>query len=121
MRFTSAYYMLILYVTVMFKPFIPIIKDFLSHTFAEAIHVATVHATYGSNHLQKELSKESTANDHPNTLNTEEAVMVHVITNELSYNFSLGKLPKTYPFNKPHTLTNVFISKVGPPPKRFMD
>jgi hypothetical protein len=32
----------------------------------------------------------------------------------------LGKLPKTYPFNKPHTLTNVFISKVGPPPKRFM-
>lgn len=121
MRFTTAYYMMILYVIVVFKLLIPITEDFLSHTFAEAIHVATVHAAYGSNHLQKELSKESTPNNHPNTLNTEETVLVHVITNELSYIFGLGKLPKIFPFEKPHTLTNVFISKVGPPPKRLMD
>ncbi len=120
MRFTTAYYMMILYVIVVFKPFVPIIQDYLSHTFAEAIHEATVHAIYGSNHLQKELSKEST-NNHPNTLNTEETVLVHVITNELSYIFGLEKLPKTFPFDKPHTLANVFVSKVGPPPKRFMD
>ena len=59
MKVPIAYYLLLLYVTVMFKPLIPIVSDAVSHTFAEAIHIATVHAIYGSNHLEKELSETS--------------------------------------------------------------
>lgn len=117
MRVPIAYYLMLLYVTVMFKPLIPIVNDTLSHIFSEAIHIATVHAIYGSNHLEKELSKNSENGNHQTSLATEENVLVHVVTNELQYDFNLNSTGKIYRANKSYTLNSVFISKAGPPPK----
>ncbi|MEP6512575.1 MAG: hypothetical protein ABJA79_01805 [Parafilimonas sp.] len=61
---------MLLYLTVVFKPAIPIISDALSHTFADAIHIATVHAKYGNNHLEKELATEGFDNDNSKNQNT---------------------------------------------------
>lgn len=111
---------MLLYVTVMFKPLIPIISDALSHTFSETIHIETVHAILGSNHLEKELAASGTDNasgKNQNTLNSEEPVLVHVVADELKYNFYLSAVNIDYPFCKPYTLSSVFISKAGPPPK----
>lgn len=104
----------------MFKPLIPIIKDKISHTFAEAIHIATVHAIYGSNHLQKEVSQASgeTNNNHQ-SVNTEETVPVHLIANELRLYVNLIRFSRLYRIDKHYTITPVYISKVGPPPKEI--
>ena len=56
MKFAIAYYLLLIYATVILKPLIPVVEDVLIHCFAEAYHVATVHAKYGNNHLEKELA-----------------------------------------------------------------
>ncbi len=120
MRYTTAYYLMLLYVTVMFKPLIPIISDALSHTFSETIHIETVHAKYGSNHLEKELAASGTDNannKNQNTITSEDQVLIHVASNEIKYHFGLNSIIKDYPFCKPFTLSSVFIIKAGPPPK----
>ncbi len=82
MRFTTAYYLLIIYISVMFRPFVPIVKDVISHTFFETIHIATVHALYGSDHVQKEVSENNTDTQnnkhHTGGINEESQVQVHV-------------------------------------------
>lgn len=121
MRAPIAYYMMILYFTVMFKPFIPIVKDVISHTFAEAIHIATVHAIYGSNHLQKELSDtnaDNANNKHQNSTNGEDQVQVHVSTNICAYNFYSMLSDKNYS-SKFYQLKTGFIIKYSPPPEFF--
>ena len=115
MRATIAYYMLILYATVMFKPLIPIAEDFLSHSFSEAIHIATVHAIYGSNHLQKELSQQEKQSNRPTSLNGE--ITVHIPASELQFDFDLYAAPINYPANKEDALIPSSPSKVSPPPK----
>jgi len=104
----------------MFKPLIPIIKDKISHTFAEAIHIATVHAMYGSNHLQKEVSQASgeTNNNHQ-SVNTEETVPVHLMAKELCLDINLIRFSRLYLTDRHYTITPVYISKVGPPPKEI--
>jgi hypothetical protein len=119
MRAPIAYYTMLLYFTVMFKPFIPIVKDVISHTFAEAIHIATVHAIYGSNHLQKELAdtSDNTNNKHQTNTNGEEQVQVHVSASEFLFHFCC------LTFNKNYSVANLcqvkagFIIKYSPPPK----
>ncbi len=111
---------MLLYVTVMLKPLIPIVSDALSHTFSEAIHIATVHSIYGSNHLEKELAASSTNNannKNQNTITSEEQVLIHLASDELKYRFDLNNPIIDYPFCKPYTLSSVFITKAGPPPK----
>ncbi len=120
MRFTTAYYLMLLYITVMFKPLIPIISDILSHTFSETIHIETIHAVYGSNHLEKELA--STSSDNANSksqknINTEDQVTVHISANECLYNFPISKADKSSSFLKLFNLKAGFILKQSPPPK----
>lgn len=120
MRFQIAYYLMLLYVTVMFKPLIPIVNDVLSHTFSEAIHIATVHAIYGINHLEKELSNTACDNansKHQNSINTEDQVPVHVSTHECLYDFCCNGTGKDYFSLKLYKLRAGFILKNFPPPK----
>lgn len=120
MRAPVAYYMMILYFTVMFKPLIPIVSDALSHTFAEAIHIATVHAIYGSNHLQKELADTGSENSngkHQHTTNGEEQVQLHISANTCVYDFNYLPPAKNYSSNKLYKLFTGFIVKHTPPPK----
>ncbi len=108
---------MLLYVSVMFKPLIPIISDALSHTFAEAIHIATVHAKYGNNHLEKELADTNADNKDQNTAKSEEAFPVHVSTDNYDYRFYLNKIDRSYSDLKLNHLPAVFISMPVPPPK----
>ncbi len=120
MRFPTAYYLMLLYLTVVFKPAIPIISDALSHTFADAIHIATVHAKYGNNHLETELATEGSDNDNSknqNTVKSEEQIPVHVPEDECTFDFSLNSFNKSYPVFKNYTLSAIFIAKQIPPPK----
>ena len=120
MRVPIAYYLMLLYVTVMFKPLIPIVSDTLSHTFSEAIHIATVHAIYGSHHLENELSNTASDNangKHQNSINAEDQVPLHVSTNERLYDFCFNKTDKDYSSLKLYKLKSGFILKNFPPPK----
>jgi len=58
MRFSIAYYLLLLYTLVMLKPLLPLVCDAWGHAFAEARHIASVHAKYGEHHLEKQLAAE---------------------------------------------------------------
>ena len=120
MRVLIAYYLVLLYITVMFKPLIPIVSDALSHTFSKAIHIATVHAVYGSHHLEKEISNSSSGNansSHQNTVNTEDPMPVHVSTNEWSRGFCFDRTGKDYSSIKLYKLKAGFILKSFPPPR----
>ena len=119
MRSAIAYYMMILYATVMFKPLIPIVKDKLSHTFAEAIHIATVHAIYGADHLQKDVDQTSsdTANGKHQNSNNEDQAQVHVSTSESKFHFWNSLIRKNYVTGSQTETIPGFICKHFPPPK----
>lgn len=82
MRFPIAYYLLLIYLTMMARPFLPLLSDVWSHTFSETIHIAKVHARYGANHLEKELAAAEKENNNAskNTagVKTTEPVPVHL-------------------------------------------
>ena|ERR1017187_6566759 len=120
MRAPIGYYMMLLYFTVMFKPLIPIVCDALSHTLCEAIHIATVHAIYGGNHLQKELADtnaENANNKHQNTTNGEDQVNVHLSATEFVFHLYSLTFNKNYSAANLCQLKNRFIVKYSPPPK----
>ena len=120
MRVPIAYYLMLLYVTVTFNPLVPIVSDAISHTFSEAMHIATVHARYGSNHLEKELSNTASDNansKHQNNINAEDQVPVHVSTNECMFDFCFTRTGKDYFSLKLYKLKAGFILKNFPPPK----
>ena len=120
MKAPVAYYLMLIYVTVMFKPLVPIVRDAISHTFSEAIHIATVHSIYGSNHLEKELSdtaSDNANNKQQNSINTEDQVPVHVSTNEYVPDFYFNGTGKDYFSLKLCNLKPGFILKDFPPPK----
>lgn len=118
MRFTTAYYLLLLYSLVMFRPMMPLVGDVMSHVFAEAIHIATVHAKYGSNHLEKEMGKTASDNSkNHNAVLSGENLTVHISTNECSYCFYPGRQNKNYPVLRLHNIEDILIHKQSPPPK----
>ena len=120
MKVLIAYYLVLLYITVMFKPLIPIVSDVLSHTFSKAIHIATVHAVYGSHHLEKELlnsSSDNASSSHQNTVNAEDPVPPHVSTNEWLYDFYFDKTAKAHSSMKLYKPKAGFILKSLPPPR----
>jgi hypothetical protein len=82
MRFPVAYYLLLLYLTVMLKPLMPLISDAWDHAFSESIHIATVHAKYGANHLQSVLADNASDNNsngkNQNTVKSAEVMPVHI-------------------------------------------
>jgi hypothetical protein len=116
-RFTNAYFLFLIYTTAMFGQLIPIIKDVLSHTFAEAIHIATVHTRYGNNHLSKEI-EDSTGKENKATYTKHaENFEVHIISEE--YNHSLSQAHRSREFS-PLILKNIdliSVSKQSPPPR----
>jgi hypothetical protein len=118
MKFTIAYYLLLLYSLVILKPIVPIVSDAVSHVFDEAIHIATVHAKYGSHHLEKELANAANDNGkNHNAIMSEENVAVHLSTTEYSYSFYLFIPEKIYPLSRLHNLKIVVIPTQAPPPK----
>ncbi len=121
MRFTIAYYLLLLYVTVTFQPLIPIACDAWAHAFAEADHIATVHAKYGSHHLEVSLAKANGADNgrNQNRVKMDGQSLVHVSVKEYNYHFYLPPFILQFLSIKQNKLLSVFILKHTPPPKLF--
>lgn len=104
----------------MLKPLIPVISNAMSHGFDEAIHISTIHAKYGSNHLQVELANttsEDGSSKNQNTVKSEEPLPVHIGAKECKYDFNVRSFNKQYFDFKSHQLLNVYILKHSPPPK----
>ena len=120
MRFPIAYYLMLLYLTVMFKPLVPLISDAISHTFEDAIHIATVHAVYGDNHVEIELADTGSDNDtskNQNTTKAQDPIPVHVSEKATVYEFALNEADKNYPSLLLYNLMGIFIYKDAPPPR----
>ncbi len=111
---------MLLYLSVMFKPLIPIISDAWEHEFNEIEHLSLVHEKYGSHHLQKELGASSTNDEHDknsNTLRSEDQVAFHVLADEYNSHKNSAAFDKHFDLLKYFKLPSVFIAREGPPPK----
>lgn len=120
MKNVTAYYLMLLYLTVMFNPLMPIVADALAHTFAEAIHEATVHARYGEHHLSAEIAATGADNDntkHQNSLKAEDPVPVHLASVEPSFNIFFNPVVSIYYNQDDHKFSSIFILNPVPPPR----
>ncbi len=111
---------MLLYVTIMLKPLVPVVDDWWEHEFNPIKHQIHVHAIYGSNHLQKELADENSNNDNnknQNTLKSQDQVSFHVSPAISKYGCTLNKSDIQYSSFILNKLPLVLISNQGPPPK----
>lgn len=119
MRFTAAYYLLLLYSTVILRSIIPLASDALAHTFENAYHIATVHAKYGANHLETELAKNSADdNENKNQQNNkwQQEISFHISANEMENNLFINFCTTAYCcYLNPH-FKNAFMQRHFPPP-----
>lgn len=68
MKQNIAYYLLLLYLTVLFRPLAPVIGDSAAHFFAAAYHEAMVHARFGAHHVDKEVADGAAENSNTKQL-----------------------------------------------------
>lgn len=110
---------MLLYITVMLKPLIPVFNDLWSHEFNEIEHISIVHAKYGSHHLQKEVADTGADKNQKgqNSLKSEDQVPYHVSVKEFKFDFQISLINKKFLVLKFQKLNLVFISREGPPPK----
>jgi hypothetical protein len=111
---------MLLYLTVMVKPLIPIVSDWWQHEFNEMEHISHIHGVYGSHHLQHEIADTSSDNEHcddKNTLKSEDQVAFHVLANKYKTDYNSTLSGNQFHLLKFLNLPSVFISKKGPPPK----
>ncbi len=62
MKKVLAYILLFSYTTMLFKPVLPSISDFIAHTFWYSRHMATVHYEHGKYHVHYQYLEESKKN-----------------------------------------------------------
>lgn len=120
MKSPTAYYLMLLYITVMLKPLIPIISNVWSHEFNEIEHISTIHAKYGSHHLQKELAASGTDNENSKNqgiLKSDIQYSFHVLTDAFECIFTPQKIHSQYLFFLLNKLPLVHIFNQSPPPK----
>lgn len=121
MQYPSAYYLLLLYITVMCKPIIPLVQDVWAHAFYEQEHIATVHHQNGQNHVHYEVAKA--ANEDRNDDKSSKAksfddnISFHyAIINKLIFNNNKPLLVQIY-FDRLNRLPVIFTAINLPPPK----
>ncbi len=120
MKFNIAYYLLILYLTVIFKPLIPIISDGWQHAFNNIEHIALVHAKYGSHHLEKEMNENNHdvgQGKNSTLLKSEDQVSFHVVVNQYNHAAHALTFKKQFDLLKYCRLPYIFIAREGPPPR----
>ena len=120
MKSPAAYYLMLLYVMVIFKPLMPILQDVWSHDFKEAEHISVVHSKYCRNHQQKELAADNDENDHNrnhNVLKSQDETSFHVLTAISKTDLSINRNERHYLCFNPGKLAFVFIFNPTPPPR----
>lgn len=120
MKSATAYYLLLLYATVMIRPFLPLLADAWFHSFNLAVHLATVHAQFGKDHLDAAFAKKTSDQEmgrHEKNTRTEDPVPAHVVTKPLvsiplpTLTLDLHLLQHT------SNLASVCLVILGPPPR----
>lgn len=120
MKFTIAYYLMLLYVSVIVRPLVPFLTDAWSHEFNETEHVLLVHAKYGSHHVQKELAETNSDNDKArseNTVRSEDQAAVHIAVPACEYDRALNIVTPKHKCFKRCKPPLVCIANQAPPPK----
>jgi len=118
MKFALAYYLILIYATVMLKPIIPLAQDAIVHCFAEAYHEATVHAMEGNDHVEKEMADSGADDDATKNQKADKTEQtIHETGVVYVFHFiNLYSLVCNYPFiNAP--LSNTYIAFINPPPR----
>ena len=118
MKSTIAYYLLLLYLTVMIHPILPIVCDAWSHAFSEINHLAIVHAKYGSHHVEMALAKSidnnNSKNKNSNKINLSDTDHILIWTEN---RYSGHQLINSFPLFDKNNLPAIFLLKHTPPPK----
>ena len=118
MKFAAAYYLLLIYATVIAKPIIPVAEDMLLHYFAETHHITTVHAAEGKDHVDKEMAasgKDDVASKNQKADKAEESI--HEIAIDITFNClnPHASINRTV-FTK-KLLSTIYIDFISPPPR----
>ena len=119
MKTTIAHYLLLIYLTAMCKPILPLANDILAHTFWKTEHIVTVHHANGKDHLHYELKKVSDENDEDANSpapKSSESVSVHILLQN-NYDFSHNILSEQKHLRGSYNLLSTFIEMNTPPPK----
>lgn len=116
----SAYFLLLLYLTVVFKPLVPVVQDVWEHTFNEVQHLATVHQHSGSHHLQKEIAGQDNGNDNHNdhNLKADDEVPVHLLAKVGALDFNTAECICNHTLLPHQQLALIVLSSPSPPPKK---
>ena len=97
MKYATAYYLFLLYCTVLLRCAIPVACDVLSHIFNEEEHLATIHALYGNNHLQKEVATSENDNTkNQNSIKYEDQMPVHLSVEKFSLAYLVKSISKFF-------------------------
>jgi mannose-6-phosphate isomerase class I len=120
MKKQLAIILLFCYASVLLRPLVPVVSDFLAHTFWSSDHIATVHYENGHYHLHYEL-KEIHKNDSdpvqqlPEKKSGNENVQVHLLISEIDFSIDLISVNQpSYSIKSAHS--DVLICVPTPPP-----
>lgn len=122
MRENIAYYLLLLYLSVLFQPFLPIIKDAAAHFFVEAYHENVVHVQLGNDHVDIEISdagsKTSQESCPQKSLNETSGLYFSEKPLE-KFLFTLPFIRNSFSLFPFSCLPDILLSVVVPPPKNY--
>lgn len=122
MPFPSAYYLLLLYLTMVCKPVIPLVQDVWAHAFYEQEHIATVHHQNGQNHVYYEVANAADENKDGDNKTTKaksfdsDTLFHFAAVNKLVFNNKELLLVQVY-YDRLNILPVVFTAINLPPPK----
>ena len=118
MKSTIAYYLMLLYLTVMVHPLLQIVCDAWCHTFYEINHLATVHAKYGTHHLEISVSKSVNDKNDTNSAKIENFAAEHTLPQTTIKN-PQHIIARSFPLLIQSDLFSIFLLNHTPPPKFY--
>lgn len=110
--------LLLVYVTGLVKPLMPIVQDMLAHTFYKMEHMATVHYENGKYHVHTELQQEAQKSEpqKKSTAGDSETLSLHVKSEDTLFELYLQQLSQvTSPYIDGHA--DVILSMPLLPPR----
>lgn len=116
MKSVAAYYLILLYAVAVCKPFLPLVKDTLAHTFWSAAHFEQVHHTHGANHVHHELKQTATQESETTRSLVSEPVAIHIPV-QTGYYFSCAPFSSPVPPYNSCPVRSLFLETHTPPPK----
>lgn len=118
MKRPAAYYLLLLYCTVLMRCALPVACDALSHIFNEENHIATVHAMFGNDHVEKEIAtQEKDSNKNQTGIKFEDQIAVHLSVEAIALCPDVKNSNSLFSVFRLLKVTSIFLSQPLPPPK----